>query len=354
MNTPRRTLLLATPSIALLPVLTACGPGDADGSSASDAGASDAGGQEPPSNVDLPEGWTWVAGSDSLTVTADPQLPVTVTDGTGTETEVRDIEKIIVGGEDVADVLAAMGLADKIFAAPENSVAEAAKNAPEQYAFNQNTGVEGLLSIEGTLFIGNNTDRHGDIAKKFRGADVDAVVLDDQASIPDKVRALGEYIGDKDAGEELATAMEDQLAEAATAAADVDIEELKVLIVTASGAGGANAVVGSGTAASDMTDAIGVVNVGVEAGLRQYSVDYSDEALLDEAPDVIVTGTGDLEAWQGAEGFLEAFPTLAQTPAGQNSSLFLMPSEEIKVGATGVGSGALALGQALASLTAGQ
>jgi iron complex transport system substrate-binding protein len=51
------------------------------------------------------------------------------------------------------------------------------------------------------------------------------------------------------------------------------------------------------------------------------------------------------------EGFLEAFPTLANTPAGENGNFILMPGEQIKVSGTQVGVAALALADALAGIS---
>jgi iron complex transport system substrate-binding protein len=348
----RRTLLAAAPAATLLTALTACGAGSASSDGSASDGGSGAGASSDSAGApqDLPEGWTWVEGTDLPSTTASPELPVTVTDGTGEKVEVTDIEKIIVGGEDVADILAALGLAKNIYAAPTNSVAQAALDAPEHYEFSQKTGVEGLLSVKGTLFIGNNVKRHGKPAAQFREAGVDAVVVDDQQPIADKIRAVASYVGAEDAGEELASAVEDQLAQASESAKGTGIDSLSVLVVTASGAGGANAVVGTGTAAADIIDAAGATSVGVEEGLRGYSVKYSDEGLLDTEPDVILTGDGDLEEWGGLEGFLQAFPTLAQTPAGTSGTFLLMPSEQIKVSGVGVGAGAIALVEALGAI----
>ena len=357
MHLPRRTLLSTVPAAGALLALSACGGGSADvaaeAAGASDAGGAGTSGAGSPSGApsDLPEGWTWVEGTDVPTTAATPTLPVTLTDGTGTEVTVEDVSRTIVGGEDVADMLAAMGLQDDVHAAPTGSVAAAALAAPEQFEFSRSTGTEGLLAVDGTFFLGNNTKRHGDVAAQFRAAGISAAVIDDQQSVADKIRAVAALIGDPDAGEKLAVAVEDQLARAAAASGDA-VAALRVLVVTSSGAGGANAVVGTGTAAADIIEAIGAVNCGVEAGLRGYSVEYSDEGLLDLAPDVVVTGTGDLEEWGGLEGFLTAFPTLAQTPAGQSSHFLLMPSEQIKVSGTAVGAGALALATALAELPA--
>ena len=90
----------------------------------------------------LPQGWTWVAGSDIPVAKATFRLPVTTTDGTGRRVTIKNANRIIVGGEDVADILAALGWRKLIYAAPTNSVAEAAVNAPKHYGFsNRSTGV---------------------------------------------------------------------------------------------------------------------------------------------------------------------------------------------------------------------
>lgn len=358
MRLNRRHLLASAPALAALTALAACGSsegsGTEGGSGGSDAGGSGdgtGGGAAAGAPEDLPEGWTWVEGTDIPSASASPALPVTVTDGTGAEVTIEDLSRTIVGGEDIADMMAALGLADLIYAAPTNSVAKAALDAPEQFEFSQQTGVEGLLSVDGTCFLGNNVKRHGDVAEQFRSAGLSAAVVDDQQAVADKIRTVGEYLGDPEAAEELAGAVEEQLAQASETAGDA-AKELRVLVITSSGAGGANAVVGTGTAAADIIEAIGAVNCGVEAGLRGYSVEYSDEGLLDLAPDVIITGTGDMEEWGGYEGFLSAFPTLAQTPAGQASNFVLMPSEQIKVFGSAVGAGAVALAGALEDFAA--
>lgn len=296
---------------------------------------------------DVPEGWHYVEGDAQPSADADPQLPTTVVDGTGAEVEIDDISRIIVGGDDVAEILGALGLADDVYAAPAGGASQIALDAPVQFELSQSTGTEGLLSIDGSLFIGNNPRRHGDVAQQFRDAAVDAVVYDDQQPTADKIRTVAEYIGDVEAGEEIATAIDADLAEASRIAEG--LEDLRVLHVTSSGAGGANAVVGTGTAGADIAEAIGVTSIGVENDLRGYSVEYSDEGLLSTQPDVILMGTADLEEWGGIDGFVEAFPTLVDTPAWENDQIYVMPSTQIKVSGPAMGVGARALAEALAA-----
>lgn len=294
----RRTLVAGLPVALISSCLAGCR--SQRQSAVRESSSSSHGNLSAPAAMRLPQGWTWVAGSDIPVAKATLRLPVTTTDGTGRRVTIKNANRIIVGGEDVADILAALGWRKLIYAAPTNSVAEAAVNAPKHYGFSKKTGMEGLLSIDGTLFIGNNPMRHGRAAAITRARQG---------------------------------------------------HRLRILAVTASGAGGANAVMGMGTASAEMIAACGATSVGVRAGLRGYSVKFTDEGLLSMKPDVILTGDGDLKRWGGLEGYLKAFPTLAQTPAGRKNHVFVMPSEQIKVSGVGVGAGAIALARALDALS---
>lgn len=224
---------LALTTAAAVIVLAACGSDTSDTDATSDQGSGSS------AAADIPEGWHWAEGEDVPEVSAEPQLPVTVTDGAGEEVEVDDASKIIVGGDDVAAIVGGFGLADNVAAAPTNSASEVALNAPEQFEFSKESGPEGLLAMKGTLFVGNNTARHGSIAKSFNKAGSDAVVVDDHQSVVDKIRALGSYLGMDDAAEDMATGVEDQLEEAGKIADEEGLGDLKVIQVTSSGAGGA-------------------------------------------------------------------------------------------------------------------
>lgn len=302
-------------------------------------------------SVPLPEGWSQIGGeSDFSAIEAEPELPAKVSDGTGTEVEVKDVDKIIVAGDGVASTLGALGLADNIAAAPEDAVSPEAKDAPEHFEFSKSTGVEGLLAMDGTLFIGDNTKRHGDVAGQFRDAGTDAVVMDDQQSQGDKLKAVASYVGAEEAGEELAKTVDDQLSDAAKTAEDSGTTDLSIIEVTASGAGGQNAVAGTGTPGNEMIETLGYTSVGAESKLRGYSREFSNEGIVASAPDVIVMAESDYEKWGGEDGLWKAFPTLQQTPAGQNSAIFVMPDAQLKYSSPEIGVGAQALAEAVAKL----
>ncbi|MFC7740122.1 hypothetical protein ACFQXA_02920 [Nocardiopsis composta] len=145
--------------------------------------------------------------------------------------------------------LGALGLADKIYAAPEESTSPEGTGAPERFELSQNTGTEGLLSLDGTLFIGDNTRRHGDVAEKFNEAGTAAVVLDDQQPQTGKLQAVADYVGASEAGRELVEIVDGQLESAKETVRDGAGGGTRIIQVTATGAGGQNSVAGAGTPA---------------------------------------------------------------------------------------------------------
>lgn len=334
--------------------LTACGDGgteEAEGAEAEHAGSEAASSESGEAELDLPEGWQHVVGEfEADAIEAEPDLPVTVTDGAGEEVEIQDIERIISAGDGVSSTLGALGLEENIYAAPHDSTSPEGLGAQEHFEFNQNTGTEGLLAMDGTVFIGDNVARHGDVAAQFRDAGVDAAVLDDQATQAEKLQAVAEFVGDPEAGEELASLMEEDMSEAQDIVAEQDLSDIRVIQVTATGAGGQNSVAGTGVPGTEMVEELGMVSVGVESGMRGFSREFSNEGILSSDPDVIVIAESDLESWGGEEGLWEAFPTLQQTPAGEQGNIIVMPDAQLRYSSPELGAGAKALAEAVAEM----
>ena len=299
--------------------------------------------------LDINPEWQHIAATVDFSEQAEtPDLPTTVTDGTGTEAEVADASKIISAGDGISSTLGALGLADNIFAASEDSTAPEGICADELFKFTKETGAEGLLAMDGTLFIGDNTKRHGSIAEQFRNAATDAVVVDDQQSQVDKITATAEYVGLKEAGQKLADQLNEQLAEAKSIVEDANIAGKRVIQVTATGAGGQNSVAGSGTPGVELVTSMGLASVGEESGLRGFSREFSNEGILAADPEIILIAESDLKKWGGEDGMWEAFPTLKDTSAGQEQRVIVMPDAQIRYTSPELGAGAVALAEALA------
>lgn len=338
------TLQRSLPALAMATALAACGGTPAEPPTSAAAASPVA-----VAPTVLPAGWLRVAGADvPANANLAPVLPVTVPSDDGEQVAVRDTSRIVAGGDDVIAVIEALGMGSQVFAAPLRSATVAGRNAPKQFLFNRTTGVEGVLSLEGTLFLGNSLRRHTELAKKLRGAGEAAIVIDDLQPAPDKVRKVAAALGVAEAGNALAAQVQSQLDEAATIAAASKVHP-RVIHLSATGAGGAPTVAGGDSASGKLIELAGGVNIGTEAGVANYSA-LSNEGVVAAAPEVILVTENDLQLFGGQAGLWKAYPTLKQTPAGAANRVWVMPDVQLKAASVGSGSGAVALAKALAAL----
>ena len=298
-----------------------------------------------------PDTWLRIAGTDIPSVARSPQdLPVTVRSDDGVDVTISDTSRTIVGNDDIVMVMDALGLSDQVFAAPTNTVTETGRSARHHFLFNRTTGVEGILSLDGTLFVGNSLRRHGKLAQPLRDAGQALVIVDELQPIPDKVRKLATVFGHADEGERLAAQVEQQLGEAARIAA-THTRRPRVIHVSATGGGGSPTVGGADTAAAALIRLAGGINVGDEANVSNYS-QLSNEGIVAVDPEVILISEDDLRVFGGPAGLWQAYPSLRQTPAGIADRVWVMPDTQLKVSSIAGGAGAVALAQALATLAA--
>lgn len=338
------------PTVLLL-ALAACGGERADAGRAASTEAQPAPAVDAEAGA-LPAGWRRVAGDDVPEADGGTaqQLPATVRSDDGVEVTVTDSGRLIAGGDDVIAVVEALGLAGQVYAAPRNSTTRAGRAAPRQFLFNRDTGVEGVLSLDGTLFVGNSLRRHSVLSQRLRETGLPAVIVDDLQPAPDKVRKVAAALGMTEAGERLAERVQAQLDRAEAIAAESPARP-RVIQVSATGAGGQPTVAGYDNAAAQLIRLAGGVNVGDEAGVGDYSV-LSNEGVVATAPDVILVTENDLTLFGGAEALWTRYPTLRQTPAGAADRVWVMPDLQLKSTSVASGAGAVALAEALAGLAA--
>lgn len=345
MNIASRLRLCALPMTLSL-ALAACG----DSSAPSDA--TQAPGPSAPAasaEAALPAGWQRVAGTGIPAVhDQKAALPARVHSDDGADVEVVDTRRIIAGGDDVIAVIEALGLGTQVFAAPTNTTTQAGMAAPHRFLFNRTTGVEGVLSLQGSLFLGNSLRRHTELAKRLREVGEPAVVIDDLQPAPDKVRKVAAALGLTEAGQSLAAQVQRQLDEAAAIGKGLG-HAPRVVHVSATGAGGAPTVAGADSASAQLIALAGGINIGTEAGVKNYS-QLSNEGVVAAAPEVILVTEHDLQLFGGADGLWKSYPTLKQTPAGQANRVWVMPDVQLKYTSVGSGAGAVALAKALAAL----
>ena len=343
-------------ALLLALALSACGP-SAPPPAAPDAtpaaASAPAGPDADAATAALPAGWQRIAGDAVPVVAAAAQaLPATVRSDDGVDATVSDSSRTIAGGDDVIAVMEALGLAGQVHAAPTSTTTAAGRAAARQFLFNRNTGIEGVLSLDGTLFIGNSLRRHAKsgLAARLRDAGLAVVIVDDLQPAPDKVRKVAAALGLPAQGDALAAQVAAQLAEA-KAIGDALPRRPRVLHVSATGAGGQPTVGGRDSAAAAQIRLAGGDNAGDAAGVNDYS-SLGAEGVLALDPEVVLLSENDLRSFGGEAGLWAAYPTLARTRAGRAARVWVMPDLQLKSTSVASGTGAIALARALAVLAA--
>ena len=297
----------------------------------------------------LPEGWRALAGPRlEQTSTAQPRLPADVDSDDGAKVRVTDISRVVAGGDDVIEIMETLGLASRVHAAPERSTTAAGRAAKHQFLFNRTTGAEGILSLDGTLFLGNSLRRHGKLAAVLRSTGLPAVVVDDVQPAPARIRKVAAALGLAAQGEALATRVQQQLDEAAAIGKALK-RKPRVLHVSASGGGGRPTVGGRDTAAAQLIRLAGGDNLGDAAAAADYTA-LSQEGVVAADPEVVLLTQADLELFGGPAALWKAYPSLQQTAAGAAQRIWVMPDDQLKVAGTQAGAGALALAAAFRDL----
>jgi iron complex transport system substrate-binding protein len=250
-------------------------------------------------------------------VASEPLLPVTVADKDGRRVTVTDVSRIIPLNGDIAEVVWALGLGEKVIATDTSATyPEAARSLPK-IGYQRQLSAEGILSLRPSVIIGNENAGPPAVIEQLRGAGVPVVILANTTT-PDgaltKIRAIAGALGVVERGERLAAQTKAEI-EAAQALAAKASSTPRVAFLYVRGAS-TQQIGGRGTAADALIAAAGGVDAGARAGVEGFKP-LTPEALVAAQPDVLLLLTAGLESVGGVDGLL-ALPGVAQTPAGKN------------------------------------
>lgn len=252
---------------------------------------------------------------------AEPVLPVTFTDSSGTEVTVTDVSRIIPLNGDFAEILVALGLEEHIAAVDISATYPESLREKPSIGYQLTIGAEGILQFQPTLVIANEFVQPQEVLGQLREAGVTVVVIQtDNTSIDspaEKIRLVAQAVGLAEHGEELATAVQAEL-DAAREIISKATDAPKVLFLLFQQE--FQLVGGVGTELDALLPAAGAINAAAEAGIMGFQP-LTPEALVVAAPDIIITQTVGFEAIGGAEGMLR-IPGVAETPAGANQAFF--------------------------------
>lgn len=168
---------------------------------------------------------------------------------------------------------------------------------------------------------------------QLRAAGVTVVVFDHERrmdKIIPQLKAVAQALGVPEAGEQVAARVQKDLDYALQVLKDVapkGAQQVSFAFLYVRGTAGVFFVLGKGSGADDLIQAIGGKDVASEQNATNI-IPATSEALVKLNPDVILTMSGGIKSTGGLDGFL-ARPGVGETTAGKNKRIIDMGDGQI-------------------------
>lgn len=224
-----------------------------------------------------------------------------------------EAERIVSVGGSITEILYALGEEDRLVARDSTSLyPEAATSLPD-VGYMRALSPEGVLSVNPDGILALEGSGPPEAMQVLEKASVPLVVIPerfDSQGIVDKIKAVGQAIGETGKADEFAAEVAGDLEDARRITAD--IEERKKVLFILSLQGGKILASGTGSAANGIIELAGGENA--ITGYEGYK-QLTDEAVIEAQPDVVLMmdREGDLSISQDE---VLSHPAIAATPAG--------------------------------------
>lgn len=261
-------------------------------------------------------------GSDEVTqpTATAPGFPITFTDDRGRTVTVESTERIIPLDGDVAEIVFALGLGDRVVATDLSATFPAEADALPEIGYQRALNTEPIVRFDPTIVIGTDIAGPPEVLRGLQDVGVPVVIVPSEptpAGPAEKIKAVAVALGVPHDGEDLADDVDEQIA-SETVADDQRGTGPRVLALYLRGTN-VQLVLGEGSGIDWLIDAAGGVDVADDLGVIETEP-ISAEAILEAAPDVIVVPDAGLDSVGGLDG-LWSIPGLEQTPAGKSRAV---------------------------------
>jgi iron complex transport system substrate-binding protein len=244
-------------------------------------------------------------------------LPATVVDARGRQVTIESTERIIPLDGDLAEIVWALGLGDRVVATDISATYPAAADNSPKIGYQRALTPEPVLALEPTVVLATDIAGPPETLDQLERLGIPVVLVPTPPSADGpgtKIRAVAEALGVAGRGVQLADDVERQMADALTGTPD-STDPVRIAALYLRGEN-VQLVLGRESGIGWIIDAVGGVNVADELGVVETRV-ITAVAILEAAPDVLLVTTSGLESVGGLDGLL-AIDSLRQTPAGRN------------------------------------
>lgn len=266
----------------------------------------------------------------------EPVLPVRLVDGTGATVTVSSVERIIPVDGDLAEIVFALGLGDRVVATDLSATYPAAADALPEIGYQRALTPEPIAAMEPTVVLATDLARPVETLEQLRDLGIAVVVIERVMSLDGfaaKVQAVADALGVPARGAALVAQMQADIARARVAAAQLTTAP-RVLALYLRG-DQTQLIFGADTGIDAVLPAVGAVDVAAELGVVDTQ-QLTAEAVLLAAPDVLLVTTSGLASVGGVEGLL-AIPGLGQTADGRRPHVLAYEDQYLLGGGPRVG-----------------
>ena len=268
-------------------------------------------------------------GTPSSRAGAEPRLPVTFADANGDVVTVESIDRIIPLDGDLAEVVFALGLGDRVVATDLSATFPPEADALPEIGYQRALSAEPIAAFEPTVLLATDLAGPPEALDQLRLLGYPLVMIDrpsDASGPATKIRQVAEALGVAELGAALARDVQadiDTASEMGAAAAAAG-DRPRVLALYLRGEA-VQYVFGKNSGLDWVIEAAGATDVGSELGVVD-NAPLTAESVLRAAPDVFLVSTTGLESVGGLDGLL-AIPGIAQTPAGAAARVIAHPDQ---------------------------
>jgi iron complex transport system substrate-binding protein len=248
---------------------------------------------------------------------ATPVLPVAVVDAGGRTVDVEDVSRIVPLAGNIAEVVFALGLGDRVVARDVSTTFEEAEHLP-LVTRAHDVSAESVLSVRPTLVLADEDTGPPEALDQIRGVGIPVVVFEHPTSVEEvttHIEAIAAALGVPAAGTRVAADTQAAIDDVRASIPDGDAPVVAFLYLR--GQASVYLLGGPGSGTDSMIAAAGGIDAGTRSGLHNPFTPMTSEAMVAAAPDVIMLTTTGLESVGGIDG-LVGIPGIAQTPAGRD------------------------------------
>ena len=245
--------------------------------------------------------------------------PLVITDETGEEITIESVERIIPLDGTVAEVVFALGMGDNVVATDLSATWPPEADALPEIGYQRSLAAETVAAFNPTILLATDIAGPPGALEDLKRLGYPLVIVPNDSSPQgpgEKVRAVARALGIPERGEELASQIDQEIAD--NSVSETPENPLTVMALYVRGTA-AQRILGESSATHWLIKAAGGADAAEIMGISE-SAPISPEAILEVAPDVLLIPSAGLESAGGVDGLME-IPGFAETPAGQNRNV---------------------------------